>query len=134
MARVDIPVTNLVQAGVLQIGPGTTEVTGNNAQGHRFKNDGRVFLHVRNLNAGSAHGIQLVAGDGLKPDGLSPADYTLSIPPLNERLWGPFPPQLYNQVQNAEPEYCWVGASGDVQLRFRAFRIPEGDPLQGGEY
>lgn len=89
MARADISVQLIDRSG---LEPSYTAAT---ADGEKFVNNGRVFIHVKNGDA-SQHTVTVQTPGTV--DGLDVAERTVDIPAGEERIIGPFPPGHYNQA------------------------------------
>lgn len=95
MAEGTLTLKSIVAAGVNPAGVAPTATDGDG-----FQNNGNVFLYISNGNAGAV----VVTIDAYptgnttpKPDGLTVADRTISIPAGERRMIGPFPPSIYNR-------------------------------------
>lgn len=93
MARAALTVQTTVRTGLNQ------SYTAAIADGHAFDNSSkRVFLHVKNAGGGAV----VVTIDCPKTvDGLAVPDLQVSVPAGEERMIGPFPEDLYSQVDSA---------------------------------
>jgi hypothetical protein len=114
MPRVNIPVTQLDQAGVAP----PAQVTADAANDHELPfNDGRIFLEITNVNAGAAASA-IFQTPGVLGGTLQIDDLTVTVPQSASRLVGPLRPDLFNQVDGK--------VNIDVttaDLRFRAYRL-----------
>lgn len=88
MARVAVPVTTFVRAGVVL--PAAT--TGDAVNNHSVVNDGRVGLIVENTGASSR---DITFHTSKTIDGLTGPTRVESIPAGEEQGFGPFDPTVY---------------------------------------
>jgi hypothetical protein len=65
------------------------------ADGGKFSNDGRMFLHVKN---GAGAPINVTIQTPGTVDGLAVAEQVVAVTNAEERMIGPFPPNIYNQT------------------------------------
>ncbi len=109
MARGAIPVTNITTTAAAP----ATEVNGNATDQHYVNgNDGRVFIQVRNADAGGPHTVTV----GLLPvDGQTVAGKTYSIPASSTR-----------NIKLGAPAYYGTRTNIDVdssQLKLTAYKV-----------
>ncbi len=95
MPRVDLPLTEILRAGVA---PGA-EVVGDAANDHSFANDGRVFLLARNTDA-SSRDVTIVTPGTVDEENVS--DKIVAVPAGASRYIGPFPPSVYGGVVSVD--------------------------------
>lgn len=85
---------------------------------HKFTNDGRTFLHVKNTN-GAARTVTLVVSKTV--DGQTVTNPTVTIPAdTGDKIIGPFPKGYYNQSDGMV--YFNVSAAAGVQ--FAVCKLP----------
>lgn len=83
-----LTVQSIVRTG-LEAAYAAADVAGDVAQ-----NDGQVFLHVFNADAGS-HTVT-VASQATATPGLAQADVAVAVPASEDRMIGPFPAGAFN--------------------------------------
>jgi hypothetical protein len=88
MARTEITYQQIVRTGLEQTYAAAV------ADGAKFSNDGRMFLHVKN---GSGAPINVTIQTPGTVDGLAIAEQVVAVTNAEERMIGPFPPSIYNQ-------------------------------------
>lgn len=88
MARTEITYQQIARTGLEQT------YAAANADGNKFSNDGRMFLHVK--NGGGAPITVTIQTPGTVDD-LAIADQAVVVTNAEERMIGPFPPTIYNQ-------------------------------------
>lgn len=89
MARTELTIQTISRAGL------EATTTAAIADGHKFKNDGRLtLLHVINGATDVIVTIQTAA----TVDGKAVADDTVTCTASEERFIGPFPAEIYNQT------------------------------------
>jgi len=88
MARTTMSHQQIVRTGLEQ----TYEAA--QVDGNKFSNDGRMFLHVKN---GAASPITVTIQTPGTVDGLAVAEQIVTVTNAEERMIGPFPPNIYNQ-------------------------------------
>jgi len=88
MARTEITYQQVVRTGLEQTYAAAV------ADGEKFSNDGRMFLHVKN---GAAAPITVTVQTPGTVDGLAVAEQVITVTNAEERMIGPFPPGIYNQ-------------------------------------
>lgn len=88
MARSEISHQQIVRTGLEQT------YASANADGNKFSNDGRMFLHVKN---GAGAPIDVTIQTPGTVDGLAVADQVVTVTNGEERMIGPFPANIYNQ-------------------------------------
>jgi len=116
MPRIDVPVTDVVRAGVAP----PTEVTGDAANNHIVTNDGRVFLVARNSAATTTRNVTIQTPGTV--DGLAVADRVVAVPISSSKYIGPFPTATYNQ-SGSDQGKLYVDVD-NAELRLLAFRLP----------
>ncbi len=89
MARSALTVQSIVPAGL----EATYEAA--NVAGNEFTNDGSMFLHVKN---GSASPINVTIQTAGMVGGLAIADVVVAVTNAEDRLIGPFRPDIYNRT------------------------------------
>ncbi len=65
------------------------------ADGHKFQNTGREFLHVKN---GAGAPINVTIQTPGTVDGLAVGELIVAVTNAEERMIGPFPTNIYNQA------------------------------------
>jgi len=88
MARTEMNHQQIVRTGLEQT------YAAAHADGNKFSNDGRMFLHVKN---GAGAPITVTIQTPGQVDGLAIADQVVTVTNGEERMIGPFPPNIYNQ-------------------------------------
>lgn len=88
MARATVNFQQIVRTGLEQT------YAAAHADGSKFANDGRTFLHVKN---GAGAPITVTVQTPGTVDGLAIADQAIVVTNAEERMIGPFPPGIYNQ-------------------------------------
>lgn len=107
--------TDITRAGVAV----PAETAGVAADGHKFANDGNVFLLVRNASTTTAR-VLTVQTPGTV-DGLAIADLTVSIPATLSRYIGRFPSGIYNQADGMV--YVDYPAGNEADLKVQVLRL-----------
>jgi hypothetical protein len=80
--------------------------------------DDRTFLHVK--NGGGSPQTVTVATPGTLPGGLAEADVQVSVPAGGERMFGPFPAEMFAD-QNGLAQITY---SGVVSVTVAALQLP----------
>lgn len=83
--------------------------------GSQFQNDGRMALLVKNDDAAS---MDVTIVNPTTVDGLAVADLVVAVPAGEQRLIGPFPPNLYNTDGFVQVDY-----SSDTDLTVAVLRM-----------
>lgn len=109
MPRINLPHTNISRAGVAD----GAEVDGNTTDNHSTANDGRMWLEVRNADAGGPHTVTVRIQDVV--DGQSVTSKTFSIPASSKRRIGPWPPGQYGDVLEVDVD--------SSQLKLTAYHL-----------
>jgi len=109
MPRVNLPHTNISRAGTTD----GAEVDGDATNFHSTANDGRVWIEVRNADAGGAHTATVHIQD--KVDGQTVAPKAYSVPASSKRRIGPFPPSDYGSVLQVDVD--------SAQLKLTAYHL-----------
>ena len=91
------------------------------ADGHKFLNDGRVFLYIITDTVGAPHLITILMPTSSDVDGLVVDDLTYDLPDNQNVFMGPFPPNIYNQ-SDGYVYIDWEGA--EASLTWAVFRMP----------
>lgn len=112
MARANLAPTLVSRAGVKQI-----SVVGTNQGAKLGPNDGSLFIKVNNSHATLARVVTIETPGTV--DSQAIADRTVSVPALDYKIIGPFPPALYNQNDgSADNDFVYldypVGQESDV--------------------
>lgn len=96
MPRVNLPHTNISRAGTAD----GVEVNGDATNFHSTANDGRVWIEIRNADAGGPHTATVHIKDVV--DGQTVAPKTYSIAASTKRRIGPWPPGAYGSVLDVD--------------------------------
>lgn len=114
MARGVLTVNEISRTGLDSSGVYTA---GDSVNGHLFTpNAGNTFVHVKNADA-SAHTCTITTPKQI--NGLAVADVAVSVPASDERMIGPFPPDLFN---NSDGVYIDFDVATSVTLA--VFKLP----------
>lgn len=114
MPRTPLTVTTITRAGVVQPAEENSDFTnGNSIAG----NDGRLYLEIRNANAGTQTVTFQTPGT---VDGLTIQDLTISLTTGQIKLVGPFSPGTFNQADGL----IYVDPSINTDIKFRVLRLP----------
>jgi hypothetical protein len=115
MARVDLTIQTVTRGtGIV---PSYEAVAA--ALDAMFLNDGATWLHIKNAS-GSTANLVFETPITVTSDALAVADATATILTATERLFGPFPPGVYNQVTG---DVGRVYVNTDQALSIGAFRL-----------
>lgn len=114
MPRVNIPVTAIVEAGIVA----PTAVTGDAANDHSFVNDGRTFLEAKNTSAGS---LDVTIITSQQVSGLDLADRVVTIAAGVVKVIGPFNASVY--AQSSDLNKVWVDITS-ASWELRAYSLP----------
>lgn len=121
MARAAITV-NQIAAGP-DLNKAITWTNGDAAEDHTMANDGRTLLIVNNTSGGAAI-VQVVSvadpRTGRSGD-IGDGSATVSIANGEVRIFGPFPPELFNQAGNVINVNT---DTGGATCRFAGVRLP----------
>jgi hypothetical protein len=112
MARTEIPVAAVTLNGTNQAG--NAVVAG--AAEMEFSNDGHVFLEVKNVSTSTAQKFTLVIPGSVS--GIPIADEEISVPKEVTELYGPFPPEDFNN----KGSLVFLNTA-NAELKFRAFQL-----------
>lgn len=86
---------------------------------HKFLNDGRTFLHVKNTNA-AARTLTLVVSKTV--DGQAVTNPTVTIPAdTGDKIIGPFPKGYYNQAADG---MVYFNMSASAGVTFAVCKLP----------
>jgi len=117
MARVEIPVTTIVRAGVAV----PASVVANAALKHAVGgNDGTVWIEVVSTDA-APQTVVVQPSPSVEADGLAVSPLTLAIGAGASMKFGPFKPSTFNQ--DAVDREIWLDPSVSTTLTFRAYKI-----------
>lgn len=106
--------TSLDYQQIIRTGTEVTYEAVDSANGNQFQNDGRMFLHV--VNATGDNAVVAIATPNTV-DGLAIADRSVTVTDAEERMIGPFPPNIYNDGNRlVQISYTVVGAGATVAL------------------
>jgi hypothetical protein len=89
MARTEVSHQQIVPTGLEQT------YASAHTDGNKFSNDGHMFLHVKN---GAGAPINVTIQTAALYEGLAVADVVVAVTNGEERMIGPFPVNIYNQV------------------------------------
>jgi len=117
VARTAVPVQVTARTGVLFAASGS-EVAGDIVNGHEFVNDGATYLYARNVDVVNPASITVLVGRTV--DGQTVASKVLSVTTNGQRLFGPWPVDVYNQPTAPTKVYFDVG---DVDLRLSIWKL-----------
>ena len=112
MARTALAVQNVTRGGL------TPAYTAANVDGHSIPNSGRELVHVK---AGATPTTVTIQTPGTI-DGMAVADRTVTVPASQERMIGPFPPEIYNQG-GASGDQVFVDFSSVATITCGAFKV-----------
>lgn len=113
MARTEIPIAGITVAGVSQA---SNAVVAGAAEMEVGPNDGLVFLEVKNVSTTTTEKFTLVIPGAV--DGIVIADEEISVAKEVTELFGPFPPEDFNN----KGSMVFINAA-NTELKFRAFRL-----------
>jgi hypothetical protein len=85
--------TDLVYQQIKRTGTEVTYDAIDSDWGNQFQNDGRMFIHVVNA---TGHDATVTIETPNTVDGLAIADRAVVVTSAEERMIGPFPPNIYN--------------------------------------
>jgi len=116
MARVDLPVTDIIRTGVGNAG---TLIASDETDNHEFVNDGRTIICA--LKTGAAAGVLTFKTPGTV-DGQAIAEQlvTPGVHATKVTMIGPFPPSIYNQTDGT----VHIDLDDETTLTLGAFRLP----------
>lgn len=117
MARVEIPITTIVRAGVEQPVVVVSDATLKHAVPG---NDGTMFIEVVSSD-GAPQTVVVQPSPEVSADGLTISPLTLDIGAGETVYFGPFKPSTFNQ--DAVERQVWLDPSVDTTLEFRAYKI-----------
>jgi len=103
-------------AGVAQ----PAQTTGVVADGHKFKNNGEVFVEVENIDGGSSRTITFQT-PGQVAGLLGIADYVVTVALSSIVVVGPFPPGTFNQGN--DEVYVDYDNGNESDLKVRVYRL-----------
>lgn len=117
MPRVQIPINDIVRAGLAQPAQVTADATNNH---YLDSNSGNVFIEVISSDAGSQT-VTVKAGDAITTDGLTLSDLTLTVAAGATKYFGPFRPRTFKQ--SADSNRIYLNPSVSTTLKFRAYSL-----------
>ena len=88
-----MPRTNMNYQQIVRTGLEEAYAAVDAANGNQFQNDGRMFLLVKN---GAGAPINVTITTPTTVDGLAVTDLVVVVTNGEQRMIGPFPPNLYN--------------------------------------
>jgi hypothetical protein len=103
----------------LALGAPATEVAGDTVNGHKMRNTGREWLHVRNTS-GSPETVTLIIPRTV--DGAAVEDPQRTIAANESRSFPPFNESVYDPGSGAEDVGYLTFDVSSANLRFQAFR------------
>lgn len=86
------------------------------AQGHKFLNDGRTKLVVKNGSGGSIN--VTVQSDGRTIDGITLGSKVVAVGAGERKAIGPFPRETYNKKSGADEGYVLFSFSSITSVTF----------------
>ncbi len=111
MARV-----NLVVQRISPTGTSVTYTAGDATNGHSFRNDGSVVLHVKN---GGTAAVTVTIPTPAKVAGMDVADASFSVAAGGDVFAGPFSPSVFNQADGT----VWVDLSAASGVTLAAIGV-----------
>jgi hypothetical protein len=106
--------TSLTYQQIKRTGTEVTYEAIEDTDGNQFQNDGRMFLHVINAT-GDAGTVTIDTPNTV--DGLAIANRDVVVTSAEERMIGPFPPNIYNDGDRlVQITYDVVGAGMTIAL------------------
>jgi hypothetical protein len=114
--RAEVLVTHVKVAGVAR----PAQTAGVVADGHKFRNDGRVRIEVENVHGTLARVITFQT-PGKVLGILAVAEHTVSVPALTTLIIGPLPPKVFNQA--AHMVYIDYPEVGYADLKIRLIEL-----------
>lgn len=109
MARTALIVQPISRSGL------TPTYGGVNSDGHSLANAGQEFFHVK--TGGTICTVTVLTPGNV--DGLAIADRPVVISANSERFFGPYPPDIYNQIGIAS---VYIDFSASTSVIIAAFR------------
>lgn len=113
MARDPITPTTITRAGVLDTG------TAGQAAGHKFTNDGKVFIRVVNGNGAATRYITIKTPRTV--DGLDVDELTVTVGTSATVFIGPFPPATFNQTSDGMVYMDYQATESDLTIEVYQF-------------
>lgn len=115
MARSEVTAQSISRSGI------TPSFAAADANGHKFRNDGKVFLEVKNA---SASPITVTIQTPGTIDGLAITDRTVTVAATTgDVMIGPFPPGAYNQKSGSDRDMVYVDYSAVTSVTVALFRL-----------
>ena len=90
-----MPRTDLTPQQIARTGLAPTFGSADGTNQNAFYNDGRTHLHVKN---GGGSSINVTIDTPNTVDGLAISNLVVAVPAGGERIIGPFPTNIYNQL------------------------------------
>lgn len=90
-----MPRTDLSPQQILRTGLNPTFSAADGSNQNSFENNGQTYLHVKN---GGGSSINVTIDTPGTVDGLAVGNLIVAVPNGGERIIGPFPQNIYNQV------------------------------------
>ena len=117
MARTQIPITEVVRAGVEQ----PAQVNADMTNGMYFSpNDGTIYLEVENTDSVD-HDFEVVASPTYTADGLVVSNLLLTVPAGEVWEFGAFKVATFRQNINGD---VFIDPDANTMLKFRATKRP----------
>ena len=89
--------------------------------GHKFLNNGRIFIHV--VNGATAANITVTTP--YTRDGLALDDLVVNVPVSEDRMIGPFKPSTYNQpAGHTDAGHVYVDVDDDSNVTLAVIQLP----------
>ena len=120
MAYTAVNVTKISAAGYRVDNVGTAGVAGGAGTGHKFSNDGHVFVHVHNTSTNAPNAVFLASGT-FKGEALTVANETVAMASGVDKICGPFNPDLFNDADGNVNIY-YTGSNED-ELKINPLRL-----------
>ncbi len=95
-------------------------VAGDDVDGHRFVNDGRIMLHVVN----GAAVVNITVEAAYVRDGLDLEDLVVQVPATENRMIGPFDTVTFNRRSDPHTGQVYVTMDDDNEVTLAAIRLP----------
>jgi len=115
MARVDLPVTDIIRTGVGNAG---TLIASDETDNHEFVNDGRTIICV--LKTGGAGVLTFLTPGTVDEQDIASQLVTPGVHATKVTMIGPFPPSVYNQSDGT----VHIDLDDETSLTIGAFRLP----------
>lgn len=90
------------------------------ADGNMFDNNGHVIFHVKNENAAA---LAVTVQTPFQQDGLDLAEGGGSVPASEERFFGPFSPQSYNQKSGTDIGKVYIDTDIQASVTIAVIKV-----------